>query len=111
MATIWQELDTGLAIGSCQRRVDASATMVKEDKEYIPRQTQPVSSSKRVTCSSSWHYVCCGKRISVEVSPRCIFQTETKDISDHILTSKEEEEKDQENNEVEEGSPSTNLDQ
>ncbi|KAJ9078057.1 hypothetical protein DSO57_1010872 [Entomophthora muscae] len=99
MATIWRELDTSLAIGSRQCRVDASATMIKEDKEYIPRQTQPLA-----LCP-------CGKRISVEVSPRHIFQTETKDISDHILTSKEEEEEDQENNEVEEGSPSTNLDQ
>ncbi|KAJ9059352.1 hypothetical protein DSO57_1003177 [Entomophthora muscae] len=85
--------------------------MVKEDKEYIPHQTQPVSSSKRVIHSSSWHYAHCGKRISVEVSPRRIFQTETKDISDHILTLKEEEEEDQENNEVEEGCPSIILDQ
>ncbi|KAJ9053463.1 hypothetical protein DSO57_1023976 [Entomophthora muscae] len=111
MATIWRELDTGLAIGSHQCRVDASATMAEEDKEYIPRQTQPVSSSKCVTCSSSWHYACCGKRISVEVPTKCIPQTVTKDISNYDLTSNEEVDKSEKSNAAEEGSPSDNLDQ
>ncbi|KAJ9076424.1 hypothetical protein DSO57_1026447 [Entomophthora muscae] len=82
MATIWRELDTGLAIGSCQRRVDASATMVKEDKEYIPHQTQPVSSSKRVT----------------QVPTRRIPQTVTKDISNYDLKSNEEVDKSEKSN-------------
>ncbi|KAJ9081637.1 hypothetical protein DSO57_1012520 [Entomophthora muscae] len=111
MATIWWDLDTSLAIGSCQRRVDASANMVKEDKEYIPRQTQPVSSSKRMTCSSSWHYARCGKRISVEVPSRRIPQTVTKDISNYDLKSNEEVDKSEKSNAAEEGSPSDNLDQ
>ncbi|KAJ9061928.1 hypothetical protein DSO57_1015752 [Entomophthora muscae] len=98
MATIWRELDTSSAIGSSQRRVDASANMVEEDKEYIPRQTQLVSSSKYMTCSSSWHYACCGKRISVEVPARCIPQTVTKDISDYDLTSDEEVDKSEKRN-------------
>ncbi|KAJ9073167.1 hypothetical protein DSO57_1019387 [Entomophthora muscae] len=110
MATIWRELDTGSAIGSHQHRGNAPVDTVEEDKEYIPHQTQPISTSKHVACSSGQHHACCGKRISVEVPPRRILQTETKDISDHILTSKEEEKEDRENNEVE-GSPSANLDQ
>ncbi|KAJ9075319.1 hypothetical protein DSO57_1037267 [Entomophthora muscae] len=85
--------------------------MVKEDKEYIPRQTQPVSSSKRVTCSSSWHYACCGKRISVEVPTRRIPQTVTKDISDYDLKSNEEVDKSEKSNVAEEGSPSDSSDQ
>ncbi|KAJ9048643.1 hypothetical protein DSO57_1032892 [Entomophthora muscae] len=111
MAIIWRELDTGSAIGSHQHRVDASETMVKEDKEYIPRQTQPVSSSKHMTRSSSWHYVRHGKRISVEVPARRIPQTVTKDISDYDLISNEEVDKIEKSNVVEEGSPSDNLDQ
>ncbi|KAJ9078282.1 hypothetical protein DSO57_1008111 [Entomophthora muscae] len=111
MATIWLELDTSLAIGSYQHRVDASENMVKEDKEYIPRQTQPVSSTKRVTHSSSWNYAHCGKRIFVEVPARHIPQTVTKDISDYDLTSNEEVDKSEKSNAAEEGSPSDNLDQ
>ncbi|KAJ9081216.1 hypothetical protein DSO57_1017060 [Entomophthora muscae] len=111
MATILRELDTGLAIGSRQRRVDAPANIVKEDKEYIPRQTQHVASSKHVTCSFSQHYACCGKRISVEVPSRRIPQTVTKDISNHNLTSNEEVDESEKSNKAEEGSPSENLDQ
>ncbi|KAJ9080123.1 hypothetical protein DSO57_1028313 [Entomophthora muscae] len=83
--------------------------MVEKDKEYVPHQMQHIATSKLVTRSSGQHHARCGKRISVEVSPRCIPQTESKDISDYILTSKKEEE-DKENNEAEEGSPSANLD-
>ncbi|KAJ9058775.1 hypothetical protein DSO57_1008851 [Entomophthora muscae] len=90
MVTIWQDLDTGLAIGSYQRRVDASATMVKEYKEYIPCQTQPVSS---------------------KVPNRCIPQTVTKDISNYDLKSNEEFDESEKSNVAEEGSPSDNLDQ
>ncbi|KAJ9060010.1 hypothetical protein DSO57_1035424 [Entomophthora muscae] len=75
--------------------------MFKEDKEYIPRQKQPVATSKCVTCSSSWHYARCGKRIYVEVPSRRIPQTVTKDISKHNLTSKEEVDKSEKSNEAE----------
>ncbi|KAJ9080417.1 hypothetical protein DSO57_1025256 [Entomophthora muscae] len=85
--------------------------MVEEDKEYIPRQTQPVSSSKCVTHSSSRHYAHHGKRISVEVSARHIPQTVTKDISNYDLTSNEEVDKSEKSNAAEEGSPSDNSDQ
>ncbi|KAJ9074715.1 hypothetical protein DSO57_1003770 [Entomophthora muscae] len=111
MATIWRELDTSLAIGSRQHRGNTSVETVEEDKEYVPRQTQTLAVSKYVTCSSGQHHARCGKRISVEVPLRHIPQTKTKDISDHNLTSKEEEEEDKENNEAEEGIPSANLDQ
>ncbi|KAJ9085029.1 hypothetical protein DSO57_1018029 [Entomophthora muscae] len=111
MATIWHKLGTGLAIGSRQCKGDAPVDMVKEDKEYIPRQTQPVATSKRVTRSSGQYHACCGKRISVEAPPRHIPQTVTKDISNHNLTSKEEVDESEKNNEAEEGSPSDNLDQ
>ncbi|KAJ9086482.1 hypothetical protein DSO57_1003816 [Entomophthora muscae] len=111
MATIWRELDTGLAIGSRQRRGNAPIDMVKEDKEYVPRQTQPVATSKRAPCSSSQHYACCGKIISVEVPSRHIPQTVTNDISNHNLTSKKEVDESEKNNEAEEGSPLDNLDQ
>ncbi|KAJ9077204.1 hypothetical protein DSO57_1018900 [Entomophthora muscae] len=111
IATIWCELDTGLAIGSRQRRGNVSADTVEEEKVYVPHQTKTVAISKCVTCSSGQHHAHRSKRISVEVPSRCIPQTETKDISDHDLTSKEEEEEDKENNEAEEGSPSVNLDQ
>ncbi|KAJ9061353.1 hypothetical protein DSO57_1021538 [Entomophthora muscae] len=85
--------------------------MFKEDEEYILRQTQPVATSKRVTCSSSWHYACCGKRIAVEVPSRCIPQTLTKDISNYNLTINGEVEKSVKSNAAEEGSPSDNSDQ
>ncbi|KAJ9074320.1 hypothetical protein DSO57_1007741 [Entomophthora muscae] len=111
MVTIWRELDTGLSIGSRQHRGDAPADMVEEEKEYVPRQTQPVAISKRVTCSSSQHYACHGTRISVEVPSRCIPQTVTKDISNHNLTSKEEVDVSEKSNKAEEGSPSDNSDQ
>ncbi|KAJ9069803.1 hypothetical protein DSO57_1014916 [Entomophthora muscae] len=111
MATIWHELDTSLAIGSHQHRGNVPVDTVEEDKEYIPRQTQHIATSKCVTCSSSQHHAFYDKRISVEVPPKHIPQTETKDISDNNLTSKEGEEEDKENNEAEEGSPSANLDQ
>ncbi|KAJ9083185.1 hypothetical protein DSO57_1037251 [Entomophthora muscae] len=111
MATIWRELDTGLTIGSRQRRGDAPADMVEEDKEYVPHQTQPVSTNKHVTRSSSQHYACCDKRISVEVLSRHIPQTVTKDISNHNLTSKEEVDESKNSNDTEEGSPLENLDQ
>ncbi|KAJ9061026.1 hypothetical protein DSO57_1024782 [Entomophthora muscae] len=110
MATIWRELDTGLAIGLCQRRGDAPADMVEEDKEYIPHQTQPVATSKRVICSSGQYHAHCGKRIFIEVSSRHIPQTVTKNISNHNLTSKEEVDKSEKSNKAE-GSPSANLDQ
>ncbi|KAJ9054777.1 hypothetical protein DSO57_1010652 [Entomophthora muscae] len=81
MATIWRELDTGLAIGPRQRRGNVPAATVEEDKECVTR-------------SSGQYHARCGKRISVEVSSRRISQTEDKDISDHDLKSKEEEEED-----------------
>ncbi|KAJ9090378.1 hypothetical protein DSO57_1003114 [Entomophthora muscae] len=111
MATIWCELDTKLSIGSHQRRGDAPAEMVEEDKEYVPRQTQPVAISKRVTRSSSQHYACHGTIISVEVPSRCIPQTVTKDISNNNLTSKEEVDVSKKSNKAEEVSSSDNSDQ
>ncbi|KAJ9086554.1 hypothetical protein DSO57_1002681 [Entomophthora muscae] len=83
--------------------------MVKEEEEYIPRQTQPVATSKCVTCSSSWHYAFCGKRISVDVPSRRIPQNVTKDISKNNLTSEEEVDESEKSNRAEEGSPSDNL--
>ncbi|KAJ9076645.1 hypothetical protein DSO57_1024079 [Entomophthora muscae] len=99
MATVQRELDTSLAIRSRQCRGSVPADTVEEDKEYVPHQTQTIATSKHVTCSSGQHHARCGKRNPIEV------------ISDHDLTSKEEEEEDKENNEAEEGSPSVNLDQ
>ncbi|KAJ9062233.1 hypothetical protein DSO57_1012902 [Entomophthora muscae] len=93
MATIQHELDTGLAIRSRQHRGNVPADTVEEYKEYVPRQTQTVATIKHVICSSDQHHARRGKRISVE------------DISDHDLTSKEEEEEDKENNGAEKGSP------
>ncbi|KAJ9083480.1 hypothetical protein DSO57_1034322 [Entomophthora muscae] len=111
MATIWCELDTSLAIGSRQHRGDAPVDMVEEYREYVPHQTQTVDTSKHVTCSSSQQYAFYGKRISVEVPPRSIPQTVTKDIGNHNLTSKEEVDESEKNNMAEEDSPSDNLDQ